>query len=143
MNPSPTATRLAVFSTAILISMSAYLPWVTVVSGLGMSSRSGLDGGGDGVYVLAIGLTLGFIALVAGARVTGVAAILCGLLALGVAWLDGNDIATGVADRRGAFVAVGLGGGLYLLAFAGALSLIAGIMLLAEFRRQGDRGRAA
>jgi hypothetical protein len=143
MNPSPMATRLAVFITAILISMSAYLPWVTGISGLGTASRSGLDGGGDGVFVLAFGLALGFTALVAGARVAGVAAILFGLLALGVAWLDGNNIATGGADRSRAFVAVSLGGGLYLLAFAGALSLIAGLMLLmAAFRRQGDRGGA-
>ena len=142
MDPSPMATRIAVLTTAILISISAFLPWVTVNTTLGLSSRSGLDGGGDGVYVLAIGLVLGFAALVAGARVTGAAAISIGLLGLGLAWLDGNDIATGVADRRGAFVAVSLGGGLYLLAFAAALSLIAGLMLLAAVRRQRGVDRA-
>jgi hypothetical protein len=136
------ARRLAVFGAAILMSIAAFLPWVTVNTTLGISSRSGLDGGGGGVYALAMGLTLGFAALVASARVAGVTAMTAGLLGLGLAWLGGNDIATGVADRRGAFVAISLGGGLYLLAFAAALSLIAGLMLLAALRRQGGLGRA-
>ena len=50
-----------------LAGLGALLPWIQVTSGFGTVSRSGIDGGGDGI----IGLGLGIAGVIAGLNLMG------------------------------------------------------------------------
>jgi len=115
----------------LLVAAGSFLPWVTV-SGLLSISRSGIDGGGDGLFTLTLGIVLALVA--AGAfssgelgRFSRVIGVLCGLAALGIAVYDGTNLARIGASISG-LASVSIGAGIYMVVVGAGLAVIASVL---------------
>lgn len=115
----------------LLVAAGSFLPWVTV-SGLLSISRSGIDGGGDGLVTLTLGIVLALVA--AGAfssgglgRFSRVIGVLCGLAAFGIAVYDGTNLARLSATFSG-LASVSVGAGIYMVVVGAGLAIIASVL---------------
>jgi hypothetical protein len=118
-----------------LAVLGSFLPWVSIQSGFGTISKSGMDGG-DGIFTLGAGVLaaiFGFLAYNGGrsqVRPAQVIGIVAALITGSVAIYDYIDITERV-DSLGsnAFVSGSVGAGLYTLFVAAALMLAGGILV--------------
>jgi uncharacterized membrane protein len=121
----------------LLVGVGSFLPWLTIMAPfVGTLSRSGLDGGGDGVFTLVVGVAALGIGLARFATplrpLIQRAPILAGLLALGIAVLDlvnVNDKISSIGTSP--YVHAYVGSGLYLLV-VGALVTVAGGLVVTD-----------
>jgi hypothetical protein len=108
-----------------LIGLGSFLPWITVLS----LSRSGLDGGLDGIMTLAIGIILVLVAVASFAgtglgRGGRILSLFGGLGAVEVAILDGSDVANRIASVSSEYVSGSMGMGLYVVGIGGVLAVL-------------------
>jgi hypothetical protein len=115
---------------AALMMLASFLPWVTIRTGLGSLSKSGLEG--DGIITLFLGisaLTAGiFLLLKRGWSGTPWLIVLDGVLAFGLAWFDYNDISTDIRSLNTQFGQASVGIGVTLVFFAAAMLIVGGWM---------------
>ncbi len=115
----------------VLVAVGSFLPWIAVTSIIS-ASRSGIDGGGDGMFTLGIGVVVALVA-VANLRVAGlgsgsrVLALLGGLGAVALAIIDGSDIANRVASISSTYVSGSVGMGLYVVGIGGGVAILVAI----------------
>jgi hypothetical protein len=111
-----------------LAILGAFLPWITVRSGIFTMSVAGTDAGGDGLVTAGLGAAVVFALLVGKATGWSVAAAVAGALCAGTAIYDYQK-ATGRADED---VMVSPGVGL-------ALTVLGGVLMFATpFLRDSD-----
>lgn len=111
-----------------LIALGSFLPWITVRTGFGSLSRSGLEGG-DGILTLILGLGLvvaGYLLLnastIASWIIPGAAAIV-GI----VGFINLRDVQERVDDAGSEFVAASVGTGLYAILIGAIAAFAAGM----------------
>lgn len=115
----------------LLVAAGSFLPWVTVSGFLGIS-RSGIDGGGDGMITLALGVVL--VLAAAGLNSGGIGllsrglGVVCGIAALGVAAYDGINLARLAGNVSSGLVSVSVGAGIYIVIVGAGLAVIASVL---------------
>jgi hypothetical protein len=117
-----------------LAIVGTFLPWITVTAAfIGTIGRNGLDGGGDGIFTIILGLLIALmgVAILAesGSRNSArLGAVVLAVILLGIAALDIG----GVNDRLkslGSNAAIGsVGTGLIAIALAGVLAIIGSVL---------------
>jgi hypothetical protein len=115
----------------LLVAIGSFLPWITLSSIISVS-RSGLDGGGDGMVTLGIGVVLALVAAVnlGGAGVgsgSRLLALLGGFAAVVVAIIDGSDVANRVAGLSSAYAVGSIGMGIYVVGIGGGVAILVAI----------------
>lgn len=146
--PSPTGPRTEEFGSTIavligggLLALGSFLPWLQAsVPLIGSISRNGLDGGGDGI----ITLLLGVVTLIIGAvRMSGSqmppvlqkSPVVTGIAAVVLVVIDGVSVSERVSDVSSAGASASIGYGLYVCGLGGVLAIIGGLGLRASSRR--------
>jgi hypothetical protein len=112
-----------------LAILGSFLRWITATAAfVGTIGRSGLDGGGDGIVTIALGIVIVLLGIAmlarSGSRRTArIGAIVCAVVLGFIAYIDiksVNDRIAGLGDN----VNGALGMGLILVAFAAVLTVI-------------------
>ena len=124
------------FYVALLASgltvVAAFLPWITAVTVFGDVSRSGVDGGGDGVMTGLLGLAVALIALTTrnhdSDRGAGIAIIVCALIVVAISVYDLVSVNDRISDIDRRYVDASVGIGLYLTIAAGISGVVAGVL---------------
>ena len=112
-----------------LVSLGAFLPWLSASTALFSASRSGIDGGGDGVYFAAGGLVAALLGVVGltqgGRRVAGllVVAGILGLVGTYVEWQSISERLAALDDN----VLGSIGIGIWAIGTGSALTILAGV----------------
>lgn len=119
--------------------LGSFLPWLTATAPLiGSFTKSGVDGGGDGVITLALGAVIAALglAMLKGStdnRVRGVVAP-AGVLGLVLTVYEANSvnerIASVTADTD--LIVASVGSGLYLIGAAAVAAIVAGILVFRD-----------
>jgi hypothetical protein len=116
-----------------LAVLGSFLPWITATAAfVGTIGRSGLDGGGDGIITIALGIVIALLGIALLARSgrpqpARIGAAICGLILLVVAYLDIQDVNERLADlEAGVIGSVGMG--LIIIAFAGVLAMLGALV---------------
>lgn len=131
----------------ILVVIGSFMPWLTIMAPLvGALSRSGLDGGGDGVFTRVVGIAAVGVGIARFATplrsLVQRAPILLGALALGIAVLDlanVNDKISSVGSSP--YVHAYVGSGLYLLMVGALVTVVGGLVVTdAGARRPVEAG---
>ena len=115
-----------------MLAVGSMLPWISATTGFGTLTRSGLDGGGDGVFTLLLGVAGVFLGLNL-LGVVGVAhpkapvgAIVAGSIALVILVLAYLDVQSRI-DEAPSLVGASVGAGLYVSALGAGMVLFGGI----------------
>jgi len=114
-----------------LIAIGSFLPWITASTILGTLSRSGLDGGGDGIFTLGAGVIVALLGglVVSGRPVTRVTRVVLWIVValFTLIWiLDFSDIRDRVDLVTSDFASGSVGAGMWVMA-AGAIVTVIGI----------------
>lgn len=125
-------SALALVLGALLIGGGSFLPWVTVNSIISIG-RSGIDGGGDGVFTLVIGAVLLLLAI---ARINSVGlgllarsvALVGGLAAIAIGVYDGANLANRLTELSSNFVSGSVGAGIFVVVIGGGVALVAALI---------------
>jgi len=121
----------------LLAIVAALLPWTTVNTVFTSISRNGIDGGGDGLFTLGLGI-VGALALWQAGRWLWAAAI-SGVVIIVIGIVDIVDV-QGLVDEVNAdsdgLASASVGAGLYLTVIAGVV--LAAVPLLQLGRRLGS-----
>ncbi len=114
-----------------VVSLASFMPWIEV----GPLTRSGVEGGGDGLITLALGAALALSATLSHRqRQIRLAWGLLGLVALAVAGFDYIQVSKRVAQANAEFPGVAsVGYGLY------AVVIGAGTAIAGAFMKPNDR----
>ena len=110
----------------VLVAVGSFLPWITL-SSIISASRSGLDGGGDGMFTLGIGVVLALVAVVnlGSAGVGSGSRVLAFLGGVGaVALIDGSDVASRVASFSSTYATGSVGMGIYVVGIGGGVAIL-------------------
>jgi hypothetical protein len=136
--PRNTTFSWLVGAGAVLIILGSFLPWVTAVTIFGTISKSGLDGGGDGVITLILGLA--FTGAVLTSVTRGVARSLrwstaiLGVIMVLVAIAELNYVKTRLASiAANPFLTTSVGAGVYVLMLGSVVVLLGA---LASFSKE-------
>jgi hypothetical protein len=119
--------------------LGSFLPWITATAAfVGTISRNGIDGGGDGLITIILGLAAaacGVDVYRRRTRVASIGALACGLGLVGIVALDIGSINDRIADinTESAFASVGMG--IYVVALGGVLAILGGVAAVSESRR--------
>lgn len=115
-----------------LVVLGSFLPWISLNGAFGTISRSGLDGGGDGIITLVLGIG---IVVIGATRLLGIAEpsgfvrfwppLVAGLIAVGLAILDGINVSSKIQGITTQYVSGSTGAGLWVIGVGGVLSALA------------------
>lgn len=122
----------------LLIALGSFLPWITATAPfIGTVSRSGLDGGGDGILTLIAGVIA--VALGVGRLTTSgmpaffqVSAIIVGLIAGAVVFVNHSDLSMRVdsfAGEGGGLGTASIGVGFWTIVVGTAFTVVGGVVL--------------
>jgi hypothetical protein len=121
----------AVLLGGIGVVVGSFLPWITVSSAFTTVSRSGIDGGGDGVITLVIGALIAvcgvFLATGRKAVAAWAAGLVLGLAAAGIGILDAADVQERIEGVGSAAAMASTGAGLYVVIVGGVLAALASV----------------
>lgn len=117
-----------------LVLLGSFLPWITATAAfVGTISRSGIDGGGDGLITAGIGLVIVVAGLLGFASpgavsVARLGAVVAGIAAVALGILEINSVNARIAslDVQTATATVGMG--LYAVILGGIVAFIGGLM---------------
>lgn len=114
-----------------LIAIGSFLPWITASTILGTLSRSGLDGGGDGIFTLGAGAIIALLGglVVSGRPATRVIRVVLWIVVtlFTLIWiLDFSDVRDRVGLVTSDFATGSIGSGMWVMA-AGAIVTVIGI----------------
>lgn len=132
---APAAARdgnsLILIVAGVLVIVGSFLPWISAHSGFGTISRSGIEGGGDGLFTLIAGVG---IAAIGASRFFGFAEpsgavrffppLIAGLIVIGLAVIDGIQLGERARSVASEFVIADIGEGLYVVGLGGVLSVL-------------------
>jgi hypothetical protein len=117
---------------AALAVVAAFLPWITAATIFGDVSRSGIDGGGDGVVTAILGVVVAVVAITTrrskGDRGSGIAIVICALIIVGISVYDYFSVNDRINDIDRRYVDASVGIGLYLTIAAGVAGVVAGVL---------------
>jgi hypothetical protein len=117
---------------AALAVVAAFLPWITAATIFGDVSRSGIDGGGDGVVTAILGVVVAVVAITTrrneGDRGSGIAIVICALIIVGISVYDYFSVNDRINDIDRRYVDASVGIGLYLTIVAGVAGVAAGVL---------------
>jgi hypothetical protein len=122
----PNWSALGLALAGLCSAIGSFLPWVTASSFISVS-RNGIDGGGDGVFTLAIG---GFLVILAIINFDGrglgtpirILSFLAGVAALAIVFVDGRDVARIATGSQ--YLTVSIGIGLIVVGIAGGIAVV-------------------
>ena len=137
--PPPGPTRagaepwlLVAIGAAVLAVVAAFLPWITAATIFGDLSRSGVDGGGDGIVTAILGVAVAIVTLTTrrhdGDRGAGVAIVICSLIIVAISVYDFFSVNDRINDIDRRYVDASVGIGLYLTIAAGVAGVVAGVL---------------
>lgn len=138
-NGKDRTNAIVVILGAACIAVGAFLPWVKVSAPLiGTITRSGMDGGGDGLIFLAMAGFIGIWALYSmnrppRARSRGLIALVCaGAVLLDI--FEYSNVSNRIADAEGAsdLISGTIGSGVILIGFGAGLAFVAALRMRAE-----------
>ena len=117
---------------AVAVVIGAALPWVTATAPfVGTISRSGIDGGGDGLITGAIGVGIGVIALATRRRRdrnVGIAVVLLAVVLIGLAIAEMANVQHRINSIDSRYVSAEIGIGLYVTLFGAVAGIVAGVL---------------
>jgi hypothetical protein len=117
---------------AALAVVAAFLPWITATTIFGSLSRSGVDGGGDGIVTAILGAVVAIVAFVTrrneSDRGSGIAIVLCSLIVVAISVYDLFSVNDRINDIDRRYVDASVGIGLYLTIAAGVGGVVAGVL---------------
>jgi hypothetical protein len=125
---------LLVLVAGALAILGSFLPWLTATVALvGTVTRNGIDGGGDGLVTLILGLLVVLlgIALLAGsgsAKTARIGTILAAVVLAWIVYVDVGNVNERVAEITGDYATASVGMGLYVIGLAAILA-VAGALL--------------
>lgn len=125
---------IAVIVGGALIALASFLPWVTAQTIFGSISRSGIDGGGDGVVTLIAGgliVVLGLVTLRRPNRAANILIAVAAAVAAVIFAIDLSDVQGRVSDLEADSEGLALGGvgiGLWLVALGAVIAFVGSIM---------------
>lgn len=132
-NPRRQMAAIALIIGGVLIAAGSLMPWVEATAAfVGSLSRSGIDGGGDGVITLSAGVVVALVGLYALVQ-TGQEGIFAlgavgGLVAAGIAIVNYNEASGRVVEftaTAGELGTASVGAGLWVLGAGGVVALVA------------------
>lgn len=114
-----------------LLIVGALLPWITVRTGFGSVSISGVDEGGDGIFMIVIGvLTLavsgGDLLNLELPNFSRVLVLILGFVAGVILLIDYSNISERIGGADNAFVSAGLGAGFIVCAIGAVITFLGG-----------------
>lgn len=126
--------RLGALATTVagaLIVVGSFMPWITASSGFGSLSRNGIDGGGDGIITLIVGVIalLVGLSMLAGITVAKEAPFILGGIGILMTFIDYRSAADRVSEVDSQYVAASVGTGIWVLGVGSLLCLGAGFIL--------------
>jgi hypothetical protein len=117
---------------AALAVVAAFLPWITAATIFGNLSRSGIDGGGDGVVTAVLGAVVATVTFATrrndNDRGAGIAIVLCSLIVVAISVYDLFSVNDRINDIDRRYVDASVGIGLYLTIVAGVGGVVAGVL---------------
>jgi hypothetical protein len=117
---------------AILAVVAAFLPWITAATIFGNLSRSGVDGGGDGIVTAILGAVVAIVAFGTrrheSDRGAGIAIVVCSLIVVAISVYDLFSVNDRINDIDRRYVDASVGVGLYLTIAAGVAGVVAGVL---------------
>src|SRR4051812_45902862 len=117
---------------AVLAVVAAFLPWITASTIFGNVSRSGVDGGGDGIVTAILGAAVAIVAISTrrhdGDRGAGIAIVICSLIVVAISVYDLFSVNDRINDIDRRYVDASVGVGLYLTVVAGIAGVVAGVL---------------
>jgi hypothetical protein len=117
---------------AVLAVVAAFLPWITAATIFGDVSRSGVDGGGDGIVTALLGVAVAIVTLTTrrhpNDRGAGLAIVICALIIVAISAYDFFSVNDRINDIDRRFVDASVGIGLYLTIASGIAGVLAGIL---------------
>jgi hypothetical protein len=126
----------------LFVAIGALLPWLTLSAPLvGTVNTNGVQGGGDGVIALIVGIVIVILAVVAGLDRSGAAAVGVGVLAVIAGIVVAVDLPR-VQDRidaakaQSSLINGAVGAGVYVVCVGAAFALVAAFLLYSK-RRKG------
>jgi hypothetical protein len=119
-------------ASAVLAVVAAFLPWITAATIFGNLSRSGVDGGGDGIVTAILGVVVAVVAFTTrrneSDRGAGIAIVICALIVVGISVYDLFSVNDRINDIDRRYVDASVGIGLYLTIVAGVGGVVAGVL---------------
>jgi hypothetical protein len=116
----------------VLAVVAAFLPWITAATIFGHLSRSGVDGGGDGIVTAILGVVVAIVAITTrrnnGDRGAGIAIVICSLIVVAISAYDFFSVNDRINDIDRRYVDAAVGIGLYLTIAAGVAGVVAGVL---------------
>lgn len=113
----------------VLGAVGSFMPWVTVKTAFGSVSRNGVEGGGDGIITLVLGIALAVLGyrLLAAPSVPSwdVVAVAGVLAAFGV--FEFFSVQERIADSASEFAVADVGTGIYAILVGAGVAFVAGI----------------
>ncbi len=128
-----------------LAALGSFLPWITATAAfVGTINRNGLDGGGDGLITIALGIVIillgvALLARSGNPRTARIGAAICGLALGWVAVADINSINERIRSLNSTLAAASVGMGIIVIAFAAVLVLV-GAFLPSAFGARATLG---
>jgi hypothetical protein len=117
-----------------LAVLGSFLPWITATAAfVGTISRSGIDGGGDGMITIALGILVGLFGIALVSRngnpsVARLGAAICGVVMGWVTITDFGSVSDRLKDLETDFSTGSVGMGLYVVGLAAALAIIGSLL---------------
>jgi hypothetical protein len=128
------SNSLVVIAGGALVILGSFLPWISVNSAFGTIGRSGMDGGGDGVITLVLGVG---IVVIGATRFLGMVApsgairfwppLLAGIIAVALAVIEGIYVSDRLAGTTSEYVSGSTGSGIWAIGIGGVLTALAAI----------------
>lgn len=116
----------------VVVIAGAFLPWISLSAAfVGTVSRSGIDGGGDGLIAVAVGALIaiaGFVGATSTRPVAGVLVVL-GVVAVVLALFEGRSVGEKVQDIQNASNLVSVGIGIWAVGIGGITTLVAAVRM--------------
>lgn len=117
--------RIVAIGGAALIIVGSLMPWVTLSTAFGTISRSGTDGGGDGIITLIGGVIIGILVLTK----KYLASVIVSAITAAILVFDFFDISSS-SDIDGDFGSVSVGWGLIVATLAGIAALVGSALMM-------------
>lgn len=128
------SNSLVILAGGALVVIGSFLPWISVNSAFGTLGRSGMDGGGDGVITLVLGVG---IVVIGATRFLGMVApsgvirfwppLLAGIIAVALAIIEGMYVSDRLQGTTSEYVSGSTGAGIWAIGVGGVLTALAAI----------------
>jgi hypothetical protein len=118
----------------VLAILGSFLPWITATAAfIGTITRNGIDGGGDGVFTIVLGIVIALmgIAILArsgSARTARVGTVICAVALGWVVSTDYGSVQGRVKDITSDTAIASVGMGLIVIGLAAVLAVVGAVL---------------